>query len=218
MALIREMILSVLSRTRRSGAASAAAAKATCAAHNKHANSTANFFVNGFQSDVTGVDISLKSFMDVGPGTLMMDLRANFNEQEVSKITPNTLNESTVYDFENQVPTERFIATFDYQTDGAFGGFVRLNYFGGWGDSGGQLAAPDASEAVSYGGALVVDVEGSWQINENFRLSVGAENVLDELPDDDGHFVAELLGVDKSLTSPFGVNGGFWYARLTAEF
>jgi iron complex outermembrane receptor protein len=181
-------------------------------------NSTANFFVNGFQSDVTGVDISLKSFMDVGPGTLMMDLRANFNEQEVSKITPNTLNESTVYDFENQVPTERFIATFDYQTDGAFGGFVRLNYFGGWGDSGGQLAAPDASEAVSYGGALVVDVEGSWQINENFRLSVGAENVLDELPDDDGHFVAELLGVDKSLTSPFGVNGGFWYARLTAEF
>jgi iron complex outermembrane receptor protein len=181
-------------------------------------NSTANFFVNGFESEVTGVDISLKSLMDVGPGTLMMDLRANFNEQEVSKVTPNTLNASTIYDFENQVPTERFIATFDYQTDGAFGGFVRLNYFGGWGDSGGQLAAPDASEAVSYGGAMVVDVEGSWQINENFRLSIGAENVFDELPDDDGHFVAELLGVDKSLTSPFGVNGGFWYARLTAEF
>ena len=55
-------------------------------------------------------------------------------------------------------------------------------------------------------------------INEHFRLAVGAENIFDAVPDDDGHFVSELLGVDKALTSPFGFNGGLWYVRLAADF
>jgi iron complex outermembrane receptor protein len=97
-------------------------------------------------------------------------------------------------------------------------GIVRLNYYGGWGDSGGQLAAGDNSEAVSYGSNLLVDLEAAYQFNDIFRLAVGGENVFDQLPDDDGHFVAELLGVDKALTSPFGFNGAFWYVRLTADF
>lgn len=181
-------------------------------------NSTANFFVNGFESNISGVDVAIHSDFDFANGMLGVDLRANFNDHEVKNIKAGTINPSTVYDFENQVPNERAILTFDYQTEGLFGGYVRMNYFGSWGDSGGQLAAGDASEAVSYGSALVVDVEGSFAINDMFRLSLGAENVFDELPDDDGHFVAELLGVDKALTSPFGVNGAFWYVRLNAEF
>jgi iron complex outermembrane receptor protein len=47
---------------------------------------------------------------------------------------------------------------------------------------------------------------------------VGGENVFDVEPDDEGDPVLRFLGVDKALTSPFGVNGGFWYARLTADF
>jgi iron complex outermembrane receptor protein len=64
----------------------------------------------------------------------------------------------------------------------------------------------------------LVDLEAAYQFNDIFRLAVGGENVFDQLPDDDGHFVAELLGVDKALTSPFGFNGAFWYVRLTADF
>jgi len=181
-------------------------------------NSTANFFVNGFESNITGVDIAVHSDFDVGPGSLGVDLRANFNDQEVKNITPGTLNTSTVYDFENQVPSERGILTFDYQTDSLFAGYVRINYYGGWGDSGGQLAAGDASEAVSYGAKTLVDLEAQFRFGDIFGVAVGGENVFDTEPSDDGHFVAELLGVDKALTSPFGVNGAFWYVRLTADF
>ena len=30
--------------------------------------------------------------------------------------------------------------------------------------------------------------------------------------------VSQFLGVDRSLTSPFGFNGGFWYVRAAANF
>jgi iron complex outermembrane receptor protein len=181
-------------------------------------NSTANFFVNGFESNITGVDIAVHSDFEVGPGSLGVDVRANFNDQEVKNVVSGTLNASTVYDLENQVPSERAIITLDYKTDTLFSGYARLNYFGGWGDSGGQLAAGDASEAVSYGSKTLVDIEATFHLNDIFGVSVGGENIFDTLPDDDGHFVAQLLGVDKALTSPFGVNGAFWYVRLTADF
>ena len=64
----------------------------------------------------------------------------------------------------------------------------------------------------------MVDLEAVFRFNDNFLVAVGGENIFDTLPDDDGHGTSEFLGVDKALTSPFGFNGGFWYARLVAEF
>jgi iron complex outermembrane receptor protein len=181
-------------------------------------NSTANYFVNGFESNVSGVDLAVTSSFDVGSGTLIVDLRHNYNKQEVSNVTPSTLNASTVYDLEHQVPDNRTLLTVDYQTGGMFGGYVRLNNFGSWGDSGGQLAAPDASEAISYNSEILVDLEARVTFAEKFSVAVGGENIFDAEPDKDGHFVAGLLGVNTALTSPFGNNGGFWYVRLQADF
>jgi iron complex outermembrane receptor protein len=181
-------------------------------------NSTANYFVNGFESDIKGVDVALTADFDFLGGDLLVDLRHNWNEQEVKNVTPSTLNAATVADFENQVPNNRTLLTFDYESGGIFGGYLRLNNFGGWGDSGGQLAAGDNSEFVKYGGELIVDLELRARFGNAFTVAVGGENIFDTEPDRDGHFVAELLGVRTALTSPFGNNGGFWYARLQADF
>ena len=181
-------------------------------------NSTANFFVNGFESNISGIDLSVVTDIDLGPGLLTIDLRHNYNQQDVENVTPNTLNASTIFDFENQVPEHRTALTFDYETGGLFSGYVRLNRYGSWGDSGGQIAAPDASEAVEYGSEVLVDVEARFRLGEVFTIAVGGENVFDTFPGDDGHFVAGLLGVRYALTSPFGFNGGFWYARVSADF
>lgn len=176
------------------------------------------YFTNGFESNISGVDLSIVSDFEVGGGDLVVDLRANFNDSGVSKVAPDTLNASEVYDFENQVPDNRMALTFNYDTGRMFSGILRLNNYGSWGDSGGQVAAPDASEAVSYGSEMLVDVEATLRFGEHVRVAVGGENIFDVEPDDDGHFVSELLGVDKALTSPFGFNGGFWYVRLAADF
>ena len=179
---------------------------------------TANFFVNGFESNVSGVDLSVVTDFELGNGIVTVDFRHNYNDQEVDDVVPNTLNTSTIYDLENQVPNHRSTLTFSYDSGGRFGGYVRLNRYGEWGDSGGQIAAPDASEAVEYGGEVLVDIEATFNFNDNIRLTLGGENIFDTFPDEDGHFVAGLLGVKYALTSPFGFNGGFWYARLAADF
>jgi iron complex outermembrane receptor protein len=176
------------------------------------------YFINGFESEVSGFDISIVSDFELGSGILTADLRANFNDHKVKKIQRSSVSPSDVFDFENQVPENRTTLTLTYDTDGMFSGYVRFNRYGEWGDSGGQIAAPDASEAVTYGAEILVDLEASFQLNDNFRIAVGGENVFDTFPDNDGHFVAGILGIQYSLTSPFGFNGAFWYARLAADF
>jgi len=176
------------------------------------------YFINGFESNISGIDVSIVSDFDIGSGTLTADLRSNFNDHKVTKVQRDAVTTSDIYDFENQVPDSRTTLTLDYKSGGRLGGYVRFNLYGGWGDSGGQLSPSDASEAINYGSEILVDIEARYDFNDNISLSVGVDNLFDVEPDDDGHIVAEILGVDKALTSPFGFNGGFWYARIAAEF
>lgn len=180
--------------------------------------SLAGFFVNGFDSNVTGIDFALTSDFEIGPGVLTFDIRHNFNEQEVSNVATGTINASRVFDLENQVPEHRTTATFNYQTDGIFDGYIRLNRYGKWKTTGGIFSPGDASDTSTYGSEIIVDIEATLTFQERFKLSVGGENILDNDPDDEQDPVFQYLGVVPSLTSPFGFNGGFWYVRLGAEF
>ncbi len=180
--------------------------------------SLASYFANAFDSDVNGIDLSVVADWEVGNGNLTADLRHTWNEQEVSNVTPNTINESRVCDLEHQVPDNRTVLTLDYRTDGMFGGFLRLNNFDGWASTGGLFSPGDCSDFTRYSGALIVDLEASFTIAEQFTIAVGAENVLDEEPGKEGDFILGVLGVDRSITSPYGNNGGFWYVRLQADF
>lgn len=55
-------------------------------------------------------------------------------------------------------------------------------------------------------------------LKENYKFSLGGENIFDIRPDDEAGPTLQFLGVRQSLTSPFGFNGGFWYLRASAEF
>jgi iron complex outermembrane receptor protein len=178
----------------------------------------ANYFANAFDSDVTGFDLAVTADFDVGSGALTVDLRHNQNEQDVPKVAPGTINASRVFDLEHQLPDSRTTLTFDYHSGGAFSGHVRVNGYGGWKSTGGLFSAGDASDVSSYGSEVLVDLEASYRFNDMLRLSVGAENVFDVEPDSEGDGTLAFLGARTAITSPFGNNGGFWYARLQAEF
>jgi iron complex outermembrane receptor protein len=180
--------------------------------------SSANYFVNGFDSEIEGVDLVVtNTFDDVLGGTLTVDMRHNWNQQEVSEIAPGTINASRVYDLENQVPEWRSVLTFDYLRGDVFEGIVRLKYYDDWSTTGGLFSPGDASDQYEYDGELLVDVEVSVNFLEYYRVSLGAENVFDTLPEREQEPVSQFLGVDRALTSPFGFDGGFWYLRLSAS-
>ncbi|MEQ8861185.1 MAG: TonB-dependent receptor [Pseudomonadales bacterium] len=178
--------------------------------------SNANFFVNGFDSKVSGIDLAVTSSFSVWDGSLIADLRHNWNQQEVSNITAGTINASRVYDLENQVPENSTVLTLDFTRD-AVQALVRFNYYDDWSTTGGLFSPGDASDQYDYSGSVLVDLELSYDFAENYRVTLGAENVFDEVPPKEKEPVAQFLGVARSLTSPYGFNGGFWYLRLSAE-
>ncbi|HLF56980.1 MAG TPA: TonB-dependent receptor, partial [Thermoanaerobaculia bacterium] len=180
--------------------------------------SIANFFSNAFDSEVTGVDLAVTSFFDVGGGLLTVDLRHNYNEQDVVRVAANTINASRVFDLENQVPENRTNLTVGYDTGEMVAGFVRASRYDAWKSTGGLFSAGDASDVSSYGSKVLVDAEIQFQIFENYELAIGGENIFDERPDAEQDPVLQFLGVVDSLTSPFGLNGGQWYVRIGARF
>jgi iron complex outermembrane receptor protein len=178
--------------------------------------SSANYFVNGFDSEITGIDLAVtSSFDDVLGGSLLVDMRHNWNEQDVSSVQTGTINASRVYDLENQLPEHSSVLTFDY-TRNAFDGTLRFNYYDEWSTTGGLFSPGDASDQYDYDSQILVDLEVSYTFLDHYRVTIGGDNIFDEFPEDEKEPVSQFLGVKYALTSPFGFNGAFWYARLTA--
>jgi len=178
----------------------------------------ANYFANAFDSDVSGFDLAITAGFEVGSGNLVVDLRHNQNEQDVGSVASGTINASRVFDLENQIPDSRTTLTFDYDSSNALSGYVRANMYGGWKSTGGLFSNGLADDVSSYSSEILIDVEATYRFNDMFRLSVGAENIFDTEPGAEGDGTLAFLGARTSITSPFGNNGGFFYARLTAEF
>jgi len=181
-------------------------------------NGSVQFFVNGFDSEIQGIDLAVTSGFDLGGGDLVADLRYNYNEQEVSNVAPGTINASSVFDLENQIPENRAILSFDWDSGNMLGALLRFNYYDKWATTAGLFSPGDASDQYEYGSTVLVDAEVSLTFNDMFRLALGGENIFDEYPDDEQDGTFRFLGVDHALTSPYGFNGGFYYLRLSANF
>ena len=177
----------------------------------------AAYFANGFDTNVSGIDIAVSAWYDVGGGTLLADWRHNWNEQEIDSVNNSAIGADRVYDLENQVPENSSVLTFDYSRD-ALSGLVRLNYYDEWSSTGGLFGPGDASDASTYGSTVMVDLELRYTFAEHYTVTVGGENVFDEFPDDEADGTLGFLGAVYSVTSPYGFNGAFWYARLSASF
>jgi iron complex outermembrane receptor protein len=180
-------------------------------------NSSANFFGNAFDSDITGIDFVVATRHEIAGGTLDVDFRHNFNDQEVERVKPGTINAGRVFDLENQVPNNRSTLTFDYGK-GRFDGLVRFNRYGGWRTTGGLFGPGDASDAVGYGSKTLVDIEARWKFSDMFTVAIGGDNVFDVYPGKEKDGTLRFLGNEYAITSPFGFNGAFYYVRASAEW
>lgn len=176
-----------------------------------------NYFVNGFTSNVSGVDLNVYTSFDLGEGLLDVDYRYNYNKQEVDSVVPGTINASRIYDLENQIPQHRSVLSLTYSQN-IFEGLVRFNHYGDWSSSEGLFGAGDATDIHDYDGAILVDLEVRAVINDTYTIAIGGENVFDKYPDQEGSGTLQYLGQQYAITSPFGFNGAFWYLRVGASF
>ncbi|TFH67511.1 TonB-dependent receptor [Gammaproteobacteria bacterium LSUCC0057] len=173
-----------------------------------------NFFANDFDTETTGLDIVATTDAALFNGSTLFSVAYNYNKTEVSD--PGVLtSDFKIRRLEEALPNHRATFTMSQNWDNV-SAFVRANYYGEYyavhADSSGDGFDKDAGSAVTF------DAEASYMINSNFTVTAGAQNIFDqdaeELPAD----VSAGVGGMYYETSPFGINGGFYYLKGTYNF
>lgn len=184
---------------------------------------TVSFFANDFDTTTQGVDLVANYGMNLFEGDTKFSLAYNWNQTEVDNSSPIT-GDFKVKRLEEGLPEHRGAFTISQSWD-SVSMYIRANYFGEYHavhvDY--DLAAQDADAAIT------LDAEMSYFINDEFTISIGAQNILDqqaELLDfaessknhSDGYTPNNQWGGKYYETSPFGFNGGFYYVKATYNF
>ncbi|MDQ1153210.1 TonB-dependent siderophore receptor [Brevundimonas sp. SORGH_AS_0993] len=182
----------------------------------------ARFFINGVNTETTGLDVVARYRVLSEVGSLDFTLAANVNDFDVTK-TPETRSgilptpvslfaRQATLRFEEGTPPWKTVFQTDFTRD-KLGGTFRVT---GYGD----VLAPGATEAtdLQLGVGVVVDVEARYQLTDRLTLAVGADNVLDEYP-------RQVLRANNtsgafpfSNFSPYGFNGRFVYGRIALKW
>lgn len=185
--------------------------------------SAARFFINGVDTETTGLDVVARYRAQTAAGhRLDFTLAGNVNDFKITKTpvtesgvlpTPTSLfGRQAVARFEEGTPPWKVVFQTDWEAN-RLGGTVRLT---GYGD----VLAAGASEAtdLQLGAALVTDVEARYRITDKVIVSVGADNVLDQYPNQSLRANNTTGAFPFSNFSPYGFNGRFVYGRVAVKW
>ncbi len=178
------------------------------------------FFANDFDTQTTGVDVVMNYGMALMDGDTKFSLAYNYNSTEVEDAGLFT-SDFKIRRLEEGIPEHRGTLTMA-QTWESVSMFVRANYFGEWFAT--HADEPDVDSSYGWsetaGSSFTLDAEVSYYVNENWKLSVGANNILDtkaqELQKNGGAY-GVVSGVYYE-SGPFDYSGGFYYMKATYNF
>ena len=162
------------------------------------------FFENDFDTKTDGFDVVLTYSLAGEMGDTDFLLSYNRTETEVTK--SSNLSASGIRWIEEGAPETRYSATVNHEM-GEWKFLLRYYHFGDW---------YSGYDGVDYDGYGLADVGVTHRINSHARVSLGADNVLDETPD---RSVRRLSRGNKyPRFSPGGIDGRFFYVRAMLEF
>ncbi|MDE2664146.1 MAG: TonB-dependent receptor [Gemmatimonadota bacterium] len=169
------------------------------------------FWTNAIDTRTQGFDVAATwrfRGMDWGAADLGASLHRNS-----TKITANR-NEDFIGDtqrtlIEDAQPGQRIGVSADIRFAQGLGARFGLNRIG-------SVTTPFIfEENVTIDAATIADLEVSFRVGDRIRVGVGANNLLDRLPNrlpDDA--VAQLWTMEYPSESPYGVAGRLWYVRV----
>ncbi|MCV2885350.1 TonB-dependent receptor [Aestuariibacter sp. AA17] len=181
---------------------------------------SAKYFANDFDTHSQGVDIVMSYDFDSRYGESQVIFNYNwthtdvenveayirFNQQGEPEPTSN-ITQQRIRMLENNLPQHRLAVTFTHATD-AFDYLLRANYFGSYYE---DHVDASAGYDIYAGSEWTLDAEVTYRMSSAFSTSLGAKNVLNNFPDTNPY--QGLVGSTYPLTSPMGINGGFYYLR-----
>lgn len=174
--------------------------------------SAVRYFTNDFDTTTQGIDLVATYTPEWLDGS-SFSLAYNWTETTVDKFNPDNISASKVKALEESLPHHKGSLTYNQELTADLRAMVRLNYYGSyWEDHLGS----DGELPIDVGSAVTFDAELGYDINDDWNVSVGAQNLFDTYPDDNPW--AGVAGAKYPITSPYGFNGGFYYGRVTYRF
>ena len=168
------------------------------------------FFINDFSTRTRGVDV-VSTWTPPGlGGATVFSFAMNHTDTEVTEDS-DLLGPGDVRAIERGVPETRWNVAVN-QRAGRVGLLGRLHYYGSWVDHIDARSALGADAPV-LGGRFILDLEASVPLAAGATLAVGGENVFDTCSDRMDLFAARF-GLPYSQFTPWGMSGGYYYARL----
>jgi len=184
------------------------------------------FYTNALDVEHSGIDIVLTT----GIGNTDVTFAYSYTKTNVTGQTPVLsptgpilpVSDANIEDIENNYPNDRFVLT----TNSSFGDnlnlVVRANYYGKHFDERGEINGTPGNVSWEVGSTIYFDVDLAYQLTDNWRINVGAINILDEfvdiIPDDGIHANRIGVGLPYPRRSAANYEGGQWYLRGTYAF
>lgn len=183
------------------------------------------FFTNDFDTTTQGVDIVINYEFNSGSVQNSFSGSLNWTQTEVDRVTlyPRTntsgeielvsnLTPARIRMLEDNLPEFRAVFALN-QSYNDFEFLWRLRYFSGFYED--HLDA-SAGLDIEASAETVFDVELSYRFNDNWQMTVGAQNFFDNRPSENPF--SEVAGARYPPTSPLGMNGGYYYAQMNYSF
>lgn len=179
------------------------------------------FFINGVDTKTKGVDFVVNWALPTdGIGDFDFTFVANYNETTVSR-TPTTaqlaaLNPApelfgriNVLTFEKGNPKDKLGAIVNWSHE-QFGVTLRATRYG-------EVLTPGTTAATDFvlDPKVLVDLEGRVDLNDNWRLSIGVDNLFDQYPDPFPIALNTTGNTSFSNYSPYGRSGRFVFAKVS---
>ena len=212
------------------------------------------FYTNALDVEHSGVDVVLTTGWDWG-GNASTDVTAAFSYTKAD-ITGQTavntpagpvlpVSASNIEDIETNYPNERFVVTANTSFSDNLSLMLRANYYGEHYDERGSIAGEnelDANDVATgfccinkswlVGATVYLDVDLAYQVNDNWRINVGAINITDEFVDvvpsnsaagcisciGDEFGNRQSVGLPYPRRSAANYEGGIWYLKGTYSF
>jgi iron complex outermembrane receptor protein len=196
--------------------------------------SSVSFYTNDFDTTTTGIDLVATwdlDWGDMGNGTLIGAW--NWTETEVDN-AGSEVSRNRVVGLENFNPQNRGVFTYNHFYED-FRFLARLRTYDDWivGDWSGDptnRGAKGTNVTIDcsfglyrdncYDGENVFDVEAAYTWNDNYTFIIGANNVFDEEGATDIDNLDGTIGSGNAYTgsTPWGIEGAFYYARVRMDF
>ena len=168
------------------------------------------FFINDFSTRTQGIDLVSTWIPLALGGDTEFSFTLNYTDTEVTKDS-DLLSAADVLSIERGVPRLRWNFAVGQQV-GPVNLLGRLSYYGSWIDYYYTRLWVDSAPPVQDT-AYIVDFEASIPIAGDTTLSIGAQNMFDVLASAPAPLV-DVLGSRYSPVTPWGLSGGYYYARL----